>query len=56
MRVIKLRTLGGNLTLTIPRALVRELNLGPRNYVVIRRVGLRRLEVTPVEPNPNAAR
>lgn len=56
MRVVKLRTVAGNLTATIPRALARELELTPHSYVVIRRVGIRRLEITPVERNPNAAR
>lgn len=56
MRVIRLVKIGGNLTATIPRALARELELTAHSYVVIRRVGIRRLEITPVERNPNAAR
>lgn len=56
MKLVKLRDDGGNLVVTIPRALVRELALTKRHYVLIRRTAHRRLEITPVERSINDAR
>ena len=48
-RVVRLRDQGGNLALTIPRALARELRLVRRDYVRIFRSGPSALTITLAE-------
>jgi hypothetical protein len=48
-QVVRLRDQGGNLTLTIPRQLWRELGLVRRGYVRIFRSGPRSLTITDAE-------
>jgi hypothetical protein len=67
MYLVKLRVLGGNLCLTIPRAMARELTWTHREYVTVVHDGtgtvtvvnaethlanLKRLRAHPVTPNP----
>jgi len=56
MQLVKLRTLGGNLCMTIPRALARELELVARDVVCVRRTAARALLVEPLEGSFNDTR
>lgn len=47
--VVRLREWGGNLVVTIPRELLRELRLGQRDYLRIYRSGPEHLTITPAE-------
>jgi antitoxin component of MazEF toxin-antitoxin module len=54
-RVVRLRDQGGNLALTIPRALARELRLARRDYVRIFRSGPFTLTIVLAEVHPRDA-
>lgn len=46
---MKLLLQGGNVMVTLPRAMVRELGLAPRGYVTVQRGAGRSVIVAPLE-------
>jgi antitoxin component of MazEF toxin-antitoxin module len=48
-QVVRLREWGGNLVVTIPRQLLRELGFGARDYLQIARSGPGALTITRAE-------
>jgi antitoxin component of MazEF toxin-antitoxin module len=47
--VVRVVRIGGNLTITIPRSLARELGIVHRTHVIIERATGRALRLTPLE-------